>query len=49
MAPFLVGGAEVMVKKGQSVISSLIVVRGNLFYTIKWNTICVIGNNRSDL
>jgi hypothetical protein len=43
-AQFLVGGAEVMVNNGQSVISSLAVIRGNLFYMINWNPICVLWN-----
>ena len=44
MAQFLVGGAEVMVNNGQSVISSLAVIRGNLFYMINWNPICMLWN-----
>jgi hypothetical protein len=43
-AQFLVGGAEDMVNNGQSVISSLAIIRGNLFYMINWNPICVLWN-----
>jgi hypothetical protein len=49
MAPFCVGGGEVIVENGQSVIPSLTVVRRNLFYMINWNNICVIGFNWSGL
>jgi hypothetical protein len=44
MASFLIGGAEVTLNNGQSVISSMTVVRGNLFYMINWNPICVLWN-----
>jgi len=44
MAPFLVGGAEVTVYYGQSVIYSLTVVRGILFCMINWNHISVLWN-----
>jgi hypothetical protein len=43
-APFLVGCAEVMANNGESVISPLTVVRGNLFYMVNWNPTCVLWN-----
>ena len=43
-AQFLVGCDQVIVYNGQSVISSLAVVRGNLFYMINLNPVCALWN-----
>ena len=43
-AQYLVGCDQVMVNNGQSVISSLAVVRGNLFYMINLNPVCALWN-----
>ena len=43
-ARFFVARDQVMVNNGQSVISSLAIVRGNLFYMINWNLVCTLWN-----